>query len=69
MLLAVVKVLLSQHLVTIHQQIHSIFLFGSSAEIERAGDNNLPVDDHNLVVGDGVRGVNVALWNRRSSPV
>ncbi len=40
-----------------HQQILGVVLLGVLGKVEAAGDDRRPVDDHDLVVRDGVLGV------------
>ena len=42
-----------------HQQVLGVLLLGGLGEIERPGDQRLRVDDHDLVVGDGMLVVDV----------
>ena len=41
------------------QQVLGVVLFGSRREVEAARNDGLAVDDHDLVVGDGVLGVDL----------
>jgi len=43
-----------QGLVPNHQQIFSIVLLGTAGEVEGAGEHRLPVNDHDLILGDFV---------------
>jgi hypothetical protein len=59
MLLPILDINLRQCLILDDQQILCILLFGSFCEIEASRDHNLPIDDHDLVMGNGVFGVDV----------
>lgn len=48
------QILLGDLPIANHQQILGIRLFRSRREVEGAGDDHLAVEDHDLVVGDGV---------------
>ncbi len=57
MLIPVSTILLRQILVADQQEVFGIPLFGRLGEIEAAGDHDLAVDHHDLVVGDGMGAV------------
>ena len=59
MLLPILDINLRQSSISNNQHILSILLFSRFGEIEAPRDHDLPVADHDLVVGDGVPGVYV----------
>lgn len=60
MLAEVIEVLLHKRRVAPNDEhVLRVLLLRSFREIERAGDHHRLVDDHNLVMGDGVLGVDV----------
>ena len=54
MFIPVLHVYLPQILIPDDQKILRILLFSGLREIERPGDHRFPVNDHDLVVGNGV---------------
>ena len=60
--LPILRVVLGQFLVMDHKKILRIILLCRLGKIEGPSDNGLPVDDHDLVVGDGVLGIYPG-WN------
>ena len=58
MLLPIPRVSLSQLLIMDHQKILRIISFGGFGEIKASGNHGLPVDDHYLVMGNGVGSIN-----------
>jgi len=55
MILEIPDVAVHQRLVALHdQQVFGIPLFGRLGEVEGAGDQGAAVDDHDLVVGNGM---------------
>jgi len=54
MLIPVININLRQFLVPDYQQILSILFFRSFSKIKTSGYYSLPVNDYNLIVGDGV---------------
>ena len=57
MLLPIPRVSPSQLLIMGHKKVLSIVLLGSLGEIEATGNHGFAVNDHDLVVGDGMNGV------------
>jgi hypothetical protein len=54
MLIPVIYIKFGQGLVLQDQQILSVLFLGCFRKIERPGDYCFPVDDHDLVMGNGV---------------
>ena len=45
-----------------HQQVLRILFFRSSGKVKRPGNDRLPIQYHDLIMGNGMAGVNVC-WN------
>ena len=58
----VLKVLCTQGMTTDNKQVPGISFFCRLGEAESAGDDYLPVDDHHLVMGNGVCVIDIH-WN------
>jgi hypothetical protein len=59
MVLPILNIDPHQSFVSNNQHILSIFLLGRFGEVEGAGDHHGPIDDHDLVVSDGMLGIDV----------
>jgi hypothetical protein len=57
MILPILDIPVSQLLIMDHKKVLSITLLGGLGEIERPCDHRLPVNDHHLVMRNGVLGV------------
>jgi hypothetical protein len=66
MLLPVGGVLLGQRSIANGQEVFRVLAFRRLGEVEASGKNRVTVDDHNLIVGDGVLGVDPD-WNSNMS--
>lgn len=60
--LPIVPVELGQHRISDDEQILGVLLLGCLSEVEAARVHDLPIDDHHLVVCDGVSAVDPG-WN------
>ena len=57
--LPILNILRSQSLIPDHQQVLRILFLCRLGEIEAPGDHNLPINDQDFIMGDGVGGVNL----------
>ena len=53
----VLRILTSQHRMLNHQHVLGIMLLSGPGEVEAARNHRITIDDHDLVVGDSVLGV------------
>ena len=61
-LLPILCISVSQLPIVDYKQILRIILLGCLAEVERHRDYGFPIDDHDLVVSDGVLSISLG-WN------